>query len=106
MSANVGYKLNRHNTLKLYSQTSNADRNTSLVTESESRTRYVNAFNRNLLEYEGDFGQFTTNLKTVYLVENYQYYADNATIDYTYGKTESLITKGELEYSLSKSTQI
>ncbi|MBW4361255.1 TonB-dependent receptor plug domain-containing protein [Flavobacterium taihuense] len=106
MSANLGYKLNDTNVFKFYSQTSNTDRNTSLVTESEMKSKYVNGFNRNLLEYEGNFGRFTTNLKTAYIFENYQYFADNSTNQYTYGKTENLITKADLGYQLFKSTQV
>ncbi|MBF4473245.1 TonB-dependent receptor plug domain-containing protein [Flavobacterium sp. HJJ] len=106
VSANLGYKLNGRNIFKLYSQTSNTDRNTSLVTESEMKSKYVNGFNRNLLEYDGNFGRFTTNLKTAYIFENYQYFADNSTNDYTYGKTESLITKVDFGYTLFKSTQV
>ena len=106
MSANLGYKLNDKNIFKLYSQTSNTDRNTSLVTESEMKSKYVNGFNRNLLEYDGNFGRFTTNLKTAYIFENYQYFADNSTNQYTYGKTESLITKADFGYTLFKSTQV
>jgi len=106
MSANLGYKLNAKNILKLYSQTSNTDRNTSLITETETPSKYINGFNRNLLEYDGNFGKLTTNLKTAYIFENFQYYADNATNNYTYGKTESLITKADVGYTLFKSTQI
>ncbi len=106
VSANLGYKLNDKNIFKLYSQTSNTDRNTSLVTESEMKSKYVNGFNRNLLEYDGNFGRFTTNLKTAYIFENYQYFADNSTNQYTYGKTESLITKADFGYTLFKSTQV
>jgi len=106
VSANLGYKLNDRNIFKLYSQTSNTDRNTSLVTESEMKSKYVNGFNRNLLEYDGNFGKFTTNLKTAYIFENYQYFADNSTNVYTYGKTESLITKADFGYTFFKSTQV
>jgi len=106
MSANVGYKLDSKNSLKLYSQTSNTDRNTSLVSESETKSKYINGFNRNLLEYDGNFGKFTTNFKTAYIFENYQYFADNSTNIYTYGKTQSLITKADLGYQLFKSIQI
>jgi outer membrane cobalamin receptor len=105
LSANAGYKIDAKNTLKLYTQTSNTDRNTSLVSESEMKSKYVNGFNRNLLEYDGNFGKFTTNLKTAYIFENYQYYADNSSNIYTYGKTESLITKADLGYQLFKSLQ-
>jgi len=106
MSANLGYKIDAKSTLKLYSQTSNTDRNTSLITETETKSKYVNGFNRNLLEYDGDFGKFKTNFKTAYVFENYQYYADNSRNEFTYGKTESLITKLDLGYTLFKSTQV
>lgn len=106
MSADAGYKIDSKNTLKLYSQFSNTDRNTSLVVETETKSKYINGFNRNLLEYDGDFGKFKTNFKTAYIFENYQYFADNSSDIYTYGKTESLITKLDLGYTLFKSTQI
>ena len=106
MSANLGYKLNAKNTLKLYTQTSNTDRNTSLIVESETKSKYVNGFNRNLLEYDGDFGKFKTNFKTAYIFENYQYFANKELNNYSYGKTESLTTKTDLGYSLFKATQI
>lgn len=106
MNANVGYKINAKNSLKLYTQTSNTDRNTSLITETETKSKYVNGFNRNLLEYDGNFGKLTANFKTAYIFENYQYYADNSKNQYTYGKTESFISKADLGYTLFKSTQI
>ncbi|MWB94700.1 TonB-dependent receptor [Flavobacterium sp. GA093] len=106
MSANLGYKIDKKNTLKLYSQNSNTDRNTSLVSENETKSKYINGFNRNLLEYNGEFGKLTTNFKTAYIFENYQYFSDNSTNDYTFGKTESLILKGDLGYQLFQSTQI
>ena len=106
LNANVGYKINDNNILKLYSQTSNTDRNTSLITETDTKSKYVNGFNRNLLEYDGNFGKLKTNFKTAYIFENYQYFADNSRKDFTYGKTENLITKLDLDYTLFQSTQI
>ncbi|AXB58920.1 TonB-dependent receptor plug domain-containing protein [Flavobacterium fluviale] len=106
LNANVGYKVNENHIVKLYSQTSNTDRNTSLIVETETKSKYVNGFNRNLLEYDGNFGKLKTNFKTAYIFENYQYFADNSSKNFTYGKTENLITKLDLDYSLSKSTQI
>ncbi|WP_281922492.1 TonB-dependent receptor plug domain-containing protein [Flavobacterium collinsii] len=106
LNANAGYKIDAKNSLKLYTQTSNTDRNTSLVSESETKSKYVNGFNRNLLEYDGDFGRFKTNFKTAYIFENYKYYADNSSNIYTYGKTESLTTKADLGYQLLKSIQL
>lgn len=106
MSANLGYKFDAKNTLKLYSQTSNTDRNTSLITETDTKSKYINGFNRNLLEYDGDFGKLKANFKTAYIFENYQYYEDNTKDYFSYGKTESLTTKLDLAGTLSKSIQI
>jgi len=106
LNAVLGYKLNAKNLLKFYTQTSNTDRNTSLIVESETKSKYVNGFNRNLLEYTGDFGRFKSSFKTAYIFENYQYFADNSLSDFSYGKTESLTTKADLEYTLFNTTQI
>ncbi|TRW98903.1 TonB-dependent receptor plug domain-containing protein [Flavobacterium gawalongense] len=106
LNADFGYKINKNNILKLYSQTSNTDRNTSLVSESETKSKYINGFSRNLIEYNGDFDKLTTNFKTAYIFENYQYFADIDRDYYSYGKTESLITKLDLGCQLLKSIQI
>jgi len=106
LNANVGYKINENHILRLYSQTSNTDRNTSLIVETETKSKYVNGFNRNLIEYDGNFGKLKTNFKTAYIFENYQYFADNSANNFTYGKTENLITKLDLDYTLFKSTQV
>jgi outer membrane cobalamin receptor len=106
LSANAGYKFNQNHILKLYSQSSNTDRNTSLVVESETKSKYINGFNRNLLEYDGSFGKLKTNFKTAYIFENYQYFEDNSSKNYTYGKTENLITKLDVDYHLFKSTHL
>lgn len=102
LNANLGYKINAKNSIKAYSQTSNTDRNTSLISASETKSRYVNGFNRNLIEYEGDFNQFTTNFKTAFITENYQYYPEKEQNKYSYGKTQSWINKLDLGYAFSK----
>lgn len=102
LNVNVGYKINSKNSIKAYSQTSNTDRNTSLISASETKSRYVNGFNRNLLEYNGDFNEFTTNFKTAFITENYQYYPEVERNLYSYGKTESWINKLDLGYQFSK----
>ncbi|MCC9071500.1 TonB-dependent receptor [Flavobacterium sp. F-65] len=106
VNANFGYKINKNNTIKLYSQTSNTDRNTSLISESETKSKYINGFSRNLIEYNGDFNKLTANFKTAYILENYQYFADIDRDYYSYGKTQNLITKLDLGYQILKSIQV
>ena len=64
--ANVGYKVKSNAIVTFYSQSSNTDRNLSLINESDSKTKYVNTFSRNLLEYNETKERFTTNYKVVF----------------------------------------
>lgn len=104
--ANLGYKINANNILKFYSQTSNTDRHLSLISESDSKTKYINSFSRNLLEYSGTHKQWDTNFKTAYVFENYQYFDNIEKNNFSYGRSESLITKLDLGYQLIKSIKI
>jgi outer membrane cobalamin receptor len=105
-NANLGYKINKNNIVKLYSQTSNTDRHLSLVTESDTKTKYINSFSRNLLEYNGDFDRFTSNFKTAYVYENYQYFGNIDSGVFSFGRSESLTTKLDLGYELFESLKI
>lgn len=99
----IGFKISNRHMLKFYSQSSNTDRNISLILPSESRTKYKNDFSRNLLEYEAKSGLWVTNLKAAYLAENYQYFPDNTLNQFTYGGTNMLIAKADLSYQASRS---
>ncbi len=106
LNANIGYKINSSNLIKFYSQTSNTDRHLSLVSESDTKTKYVNSFSRNLLEYDGNFDKFSANLKSAYIVEEYQYFGNIESDYFSFGKSESAIAKLDLSYQLLKSLKI
>ena len=105
-NVNFGYKLNNKNIIKLYSQTSVSDRNFSLITPSDTKTKYINTFNRNLLDYFGDFASFTINFKTAYLYEDYKYFVDFDNNYFSQGSSESAIAKLDIGFSPIKSLQI
>ncbi|HSD14045.1 MAG TPA: TonB-dependent receptor [Flavobacterium sp.] len=102
LNVSLGYKINAKNSIKFYSQTSNTDRNISLVSESDTKTKYINSFNRNLIEYQGVFNKLTTSFKTAYITENFKYFGDINSDYFTFGKTECIITKFDFGYQLSK----
>ena len=104
--ANIGFKLNNKNSIKFYSQSSVSDRNLSLITPSDSKTKYINTFNRNLLDFSSEFNKISLNFKTAYLFENYKYFDD---IDYDFfsqGSSETLISKLDLGFLPFKSLKI
>ncbi|WP_264563450.1 TonB-dependent receptor plug domain-containing protein [Flavobacterium sp. N3904] len=104
--ANVGYKIKPNSVVTFYSQTSNTDRNNSLISESDSKTKYINTFSRNLLEYSTTNDRFTSNYKIAYLTELYQYYENNDSDDFSFGKSESFIAKMDLGYTVLKSVKL
>ncbi|ESU22880.1 TonB-dependent outer membrane receptorprecursor [Flavobacterium enshiense DK69] len=102
LNVSLGYKINAASSIKFYSQTSNTDRNVSLISESDTKTKYVNGFNRNLIEYVGVFNKLTASLKSAYITENYQYFGDISNDYFSFGKTECVITKFDFGYQVTK----
>jgi outer membrane cobalamin receptor len=105
-SVNFGYKFNDRNCLKLYSESTNSDRNFSLISASETKTKYKNSFSRNLLDYVGNFEKFTLNLKTAYIYENYKYFPSIESDNFSFGSSENFISKIDFGFSPLKSIKI
>lgn len=106
LNANFGYKINKNTIIKLYSQTSNSYRNFSLISESDTKTRYVDNFSRNLVEFESKQNKISINLKNAFIYENYEYFASIDSESFSSGKVESFISKLDLGYKLVKSITI
>lgn len=106
LSADFGYKFNENNILKFYSQSSVSDRNLSLITPTDSKTKYINTFNRNLINYNKIYKNLDLNFKIAYLLENYKYFDDISTNFFTFGNAETLILKSDLLYSVLESLKI
>lgn len=97
-SAALGVQLDDQQLLKFYSQTATTDRNNSLLSSSESRTKYRNQFSRNLLAYDAVFDQWTTSFKTAYIREGFQYFPDNTQRQFTFGNTQMVLTKADVSF--------
>lgn len=103
ISASGGLKLNENHLLKIYSQFSRNNRNFSLQSASDSKTKYYNEEARNLVEWQFNNGKLQSNLKAAFLAEEYQYY-ENIDSDQFLGSTaETIIGKYELGYSFTNS---
>ncbi len=106
LNANLGYKIDQNNIIKFYSQSSVTDKHFSLILESDTKTKYLNSFNRNLLEYAGEFDKFSANFKTAYIFEEYRYFGNINSDYYTFGKSECVITRFDLGYQPIKTLKI
>ncbi|MES2543585.1 MAG: TonB-dependent receptor [Bacteroidota bacterium] len=101
-NTSLGYKINRHNSLKFYTQITDGERHFSLISEPETKTKYVNNFNRSLLDYTIDYNKFSTSIKSAYVYEVYKYFGDINSDSYSFGKSECFISKIDVGYKPSK----
>lgn len=103
---NLGYKFNDNNIIKAYSNFYDGQRHFSLQLPTETPSKYKNRDSRNLLEYVGLFGGFTSKLKVAYLTESYKYFSNIERDDYTDGGVNTLILKYDLSYKLGDNITI
>ena len=103
VSASAGLKLNPNHMLKIYSHFANNDKNFSLISPSDTKTKYTDEVARNLVEWQFNNGIITSNLKAAILVEEYQYFENASVDDYSGSSARTFIAKHELGYKFSKS---
>ncbi len=103
LSTAIAYKINRFNNLKLYNQFSQNNRNFALVSPSDSKTKYYNEDSRNLLEWQFRKSNFTSNLKTAFITEEYKYFENINSTDFSGSQAQTIIGKYDLEYNFGKS---
>ncbi len=102
LTANFGYKFNDNNFIKLYSYFFSGDRHFSLLTPTDTKSKYRDLNLRNLLEYTSIFNQFTSKIKLAFLSENYHHFEDISAEFSSFGKAETAIAKYDLAYAPSK----
>lgn len=100
-NAGFGYKINEKNSLRLYSYAFNGERHFSRTTVSRSRSKYLDANTRNMLEWEGLYNHFTSKVKVAYLTEFYKYYEDHEDDAYSFGKVNTFISRYDVAYSFT-----
>ena len=101
MNTTFGYKIDAKNTIKAYSQFYDAERHFSLLTPSESKTKYNDFNTRNLVEWESVFNRFTSKLKLAHIGESYKYFSNIDSELFTYGKVETSIIKYDLAFDVN-----
>ncbi|WP_026704286.1 TonB-dependent receptor plug domain-containing protein [Flavobacterium soli] len=105
-NSSFGYKINATNFLKFYSQFYDGERHFSLVTPSDSKTKYTDFNTRNLLEWSSFLNQFTSRLKVAFLSEEYRYFENITSDDFFFGKVETFIAKYDLTYDVNEKIKI
>ncbi|QDO95416.1 TonB-dependent receptor [Formosa sediminum] len=106
LNANLSYRLNTNNVLKLYSYAFDAERHLSLILPNETPTKYQDFNTRNLLEWDGFYNKITSKLKVAYLTEKYKYFSNINSDTYSNGSVKSIIAKYDFSYTPTENSTI
>lgn len=104
-NAAFAYKLNESNILRLYSFAYDGERHFSRTLAAPSQSKYHDTNSRNLLEWLGLYGNFTSKLKAALLTEHYKYY-ERGNDNYTFGKVNTWLGMYDLAYGITDNLKI
>ena len=95
------YKLDDKNILRFYSYAFDGERHFSRTLAAPSRSMYRDLTARNMLEWTGLYGRFTSRLKAAHLYEKYKYFENFETDVFTFGKVQTFIAKYDATYDVT-----
>jgi outer membrane cobalamin receptor len=101
-NAGFGYKINRNNSVIFYGYAFDGERHFSLISPSDTKTKYHDFNTRNLLEWTNIHNRLTSKIKAAFLTEKYEYYGSLASTPSNYAKAETVIAKYDAAYQFSK----
>lgn len=102
----LGYRLNDNHILKFYGNIFEGERHFSVPTPNAMKTKYRDFNLRNMAEWTGYFGRFTSRLKLAYLTEEYRYFPNIDSDTYTFGETDSKIVKYDLAMDVKSNIKV
>lgn len=106
LNAAFGYKINAANYLKFYSQAYEGERHFSLTSPTDTKTKYRDSNSRNLLEWTSFFNRFTSKTKVAFLSEQYKYFENIESGNFTFGQVETFTARYDLAYEFNQKTAL
>lgn len=102
----LGYKINEDNLVYLHSVIFDGDRYFSLISPTDTRTKYHDFNTRTMLEWQNVSGAFSSRLKAAFLTERYDYFGQIDNPASNYGQAQTFVAKYDGQYAFNASTQI
>lgn len=106
LNASIAHWINNRNILKFYSNYYQGDRGFSGTLSIPSNSKYEDRNSRNLLEWKSFSGNFTNSLKIAWINEEFKYYENRDTDNFSFGEAETAIVKYDLGYEFSSSKKL
>ncbi|MFD0837034.1 TonB-dependent receptor plug domain-containing protein [Mariniflexile aquimaris] len=105
MNVNLGYFISKKDVLKLYSQSYIGEREFSGTLVAPARSKYEDENYRNMLEWVRISGRFNSSLKVGHLQEQFKYFENKNTDNYSFGKVNTFLLNHSLNVELSETLQ-
>lgn len=106
LSVNLGYVLSSKDVLKLYHQNFSSDRELSGTINTTSNSRYEDFNFRTLLEWTRRSGILNSKFKVAHLQENFKYFGNQDSDEYSFGKVNTFITNYNADLRLSQKLKL
>ncbi|MCF6350964.1 MAG: TonB-dependent receptor [Flavobacteriaceae bacterium] len=94
------YKINTNNQIHFFTTYSNNDRELSRTLVAPSNSKYKNNENRFLLSWKNFGSKHNSTLKLAYLNEEYNFFFNKQSSEFSFGKSHEYITKYDFNYFL------
>ncbi|HMI08251.1 MAG TPA: TonB-dependent receptor [Flavobacterium sp.] len=101
LNADFGYRFNRSNFLKFYSQVFEGERHFSGTLSAPSKSKYQDLNSRNLIEWDYFSGGWSSKTKVAFLNEQYKYFENFKLNNFETSKAETFIAKYDLAYNFN-----
>ncbi|QCY71256.1 TonB-dependent receptor [Antarcticibacterium flavum] len=106
VSAGIAHWLDENNILKFYSESYTGERGFSGTLTAPSRSKFEDVNHKNLLEWKGFYGDYTSSLKVAYLEENYKYFENRSREDHSFGNAKNYIANYDLSYRITEAISL
>ena len=106
ISASIAHWFGDSNILKFYSNYYQGDRGFSGTLNLPSNSKFEDRNSRNLLEWKSFSGDFTSSVKLAWIQEEFKYYENRESDNFSSGDAETAIIKYDLGYEFSHKKKI
>ena len=106
LNASVARWIGDTDIVKFYSNYYQGDRGFSGTLNLPSRSEYRDRNSRNLLEWKSFLKSFTSSLKLAWLDEEFKYFENRDSNEFSYGEARTAIIKYDLAYEVSDNKKI
>ncbi len=106
LNASIARWIDDSNILKFYSNYYKGDRGFSGTLNLPSNSKYEDRNSRNLLEWKSFLGNFISSLKLAWLQEEFKYYENQDSDNFSFGDAKTGIVKYDLGYEFSSDMKL